>query len=425
MAQQQTTSRGRGNQSNNVPATIDPRVTTIRTLFNDNRVKSEIAKALPKHLNADKLIRVAMTSIQRTPKLVECSQQSLLACLMTCAALGLEPDPFLGQAYLVPFWNSHKRCFEAQFMPGYRGYIALARRTGDVQTVSAQVVYTNDFFKIRYGLQEELDHIPADGERGEIRGAYVIFRYKDGSYSFDYMPFSEIMEIAKRSKTYDAQKDAWDGPWSTDAGEMCKKTVIKRHGKLVPMSIEYQRAAALEDRAFLGETQMDLLTDDMPGTLIDAGEDYRSEGEMSEEARQKMIAQFDASLPKNTNMEFFDEFIQKTAEINKCSVDDVKISAVGDGKTDDLIKLFGAWVKQRKAKEKKEPENGKQKTVENKEPGAKDGENVSNIGDDDNGELAPGPCPNNLDVTYKASYCNKECGKREGCPVWLEADGNK
>ena len=76
---------------------------SIRELFNKPSVKSEIAKALPKHLTPDKLIRVAMTSIQRTPKLLECSQQSLLACIMTCASLGLEPDQFLGQAYLVPF----------------------------------------------------------------------------------------------------------------------------------------------------------------------------------------------------------------------------------------------------------------------------------------------------------------------------------
>ena len=67
---------------------------SIRSLFNDNRVKGEIMKALPKHLTADKLIRVAMTSIQRNPKLMDCTQQSLLGCIMTSAALGLEPDLF-------------------------------------------------------------------------------------------------------------------------------------------------------------------------------------------------------------------------------------------------------------------------------------------------------------------------------------------
>ena len=83
---------------------------SIRSLFNDNRVKGEIMKALPKHLTADKLIRVAMTSIQRNPKLMDCTQQSLLGCIMTSAALGLEPDPFLGQAYFVPYWNTKKNC---------------------------------------------------------------------------------------------------------------------------------------------------------------------------------------------------------------------------------------------------------------------------------------------------------------------------
>lgn len=231
---------------------------TIRDLFNSPSVKSEIAKALPKHLSADKLIRVAMTSIQRTPKLLECDQKSLLACIMTCASLGLEPDQFLGQAYLVPFYNKHAGRMEAQLIPGYRGYIALARRSGEVQSVSAQVVYMNDFFELKFGLNERLDHVPAEGERGEVRGAYVVFKYKDGSHSFDYMPKSEIDKVRARSKSSE------NGPWVTDYPEMAKKTVIKRHAKLAPLSVEFQTAIALEDRATVGDTQADIIGFDAP-----------------------------------------------------------------------------------------------------------------------------------------------------------------
>ena len=376
--------------------TTQAKAQSIRALFNDNRVKGEIAKALPKHLTADKLIRVAMTSIQRNPKLMDCTQQSLLGCIMTSAALGLEPDPFLGQAYFVPYWNTKKNCFEAQFMPGYRGYIALARRTGELQSVSSQVVYDRDLFILQYGLNEKLEHVPADGDRGNIKGSYVIFRYKDGSYSFDYMTYSDIKAIAKRSKTYDDKKDEWTGPWATDEGEMCKKTVIKRHSKLTPMSVEFNKASALEDRIHLGESQMDLLTEDNPGNLIEMNGD----AEVSEDNTARMIESFNASIPDGTDQSILASFLQQTAARNKATIEAVKVEATKDLR--GFWKFYAAWVKQQNAKAAKTWE----------EPPPKQDQVESEAA-----EPMSGPCPNNPANTYKASFC-AECPERNGCPAW-------
>lgn len=222
--------------------TLENKIKTIRNYIDRDVVKNQLARVLPKHLSPDRLLRVAMTSIQRNPKLLECSPQSLLACIMVCGELGLETDPFLGQAYLIPFWNSKKKCYEATLIPGYRGYITLARRSGEVQAVQAQVVKENDEFELEYGLNEKLRHVPSTGERGKTIGAYVVVRYKDGSYSFDYMSVDDIEKIRKRSKSPN------DGPWVTDYDEMCKKTVIRRHFKIVPLSTEDARKlAALEE----------------------------------------------------------------------------------------------------------------------------------------------------------------------------------
>jgi len=378
---------------------------SIRALFNDNRVKGEIAKALPKHLTADKLIRVAMTSIQRNPKLMDCTQQSLLGCIMTSAALGLEPDPFLGQAYFVPFWNSQKKCFEAQFMPGYRGYIALARRTGELQSVSSQVVYDRDHFELQYGLTEKLDHIPADGDRGNIKGAYVIFRYKDGSYSFDYMTHAEIKAIAMRSKTYDAQKNEWSGPWSTDEGEMCKKTVIKRHAKLTPMSVEFNKAAALEDRVHMGESQMDLLTEDNPGNMIEMNGNADTNGD-----KEAALKAFDESIPKDTDPSLLNAFLKSTAERNKATIEAVKIEAAKNSA--DFWKFFNAWAKQERAKAGK---NGKETVESGNNPENPDSSRDAN--DALNGEPLSGECPNNPGERFTAKFC-AGCPDRNGCPAW-------
>ncbi|MFA5377586.1 MAG: recombinase RecT [Dehalococcoidia bacterium] len=355
---------------------------SIRALFNDGRVKSEIMKALPRHMTADKLIRVAMTSIQRSPKLLDCSQQSLLACIMTCAALGLEPDQFLGQAYLVPFWNEKKKCMEAQLIPGYRGYIALARRTGEVQSVSAQVVFQNDHFILKYGLEEILDHSPAEGDRGEVKGAYVIFRYKDGSYSFDYMPKADIDAIRKRSKSADS------GPWVTDYGEMAKKTVIKRHAKLAPLSVEFQQAVALEDRANLGETQIDLMSDG-PGALLEA--ETEPPPDLSSQ-----VAEFDKATEDKGMMA---KYVEVAAKHFKKSPDEIKAEALKD--LPGFMKAYDKWAKGQAQKEALKKEGAKAPVD------ALTGQ-----------ELAPGPCPNREDqAIMTVKFCG-ECKSRKGCPAW-------
>ncbi len=278
----------------NSPAT--QRAADIRGLLDKSRKQLEMA--LPKHLTADRLLRVAMTSIQRTPKLLECTPQSLLACVMTCAQLGLEPDQFLGQAYLVPFKDNKSGKMICTLIPGYRGYLALARRTGEIQSVSTQVVYERDHFELTYGIEDSLVHKPyINGDRGEPVGAFVVFKYKDGGYSFDFMTAADIEKIRKRSKA------SSEGPWVTDWAEMAKKTVIKRHAKLAPLSVEFQRAVALEDRAMSGEAQDDLLDSMTAGDVIDA--ETTGEGTADPAA---LLEKFEASIPKGADPEAVQEY---------------------------------------------------------------------------------------------------------------------
>jgi recombination protein RecT len=338
--------------NNNLPAT--QKANTLRALFTRKDVREQLQMALPKHLTVDRLLRVAMTSIQRTPKLMECTQKSLLACIMTCAQLGLEPDQFLGQAYLVPFKNHG--VMEAQLIPGYRGYIALARRSGEVQSVSSQVVYSNDDFELQYGLAEQLRHVPASGDRGEPIGAYVVFRYKDGGHSFDYMTKEDIERIRTRSKAKD------DGPWVTDWDEMAKKTVIKRHAKLAPLSIEFAIASALEDRHFLGESQMDILDPESP-VSFDAENGDGEKGDGEETLTPKgLIDEFHASIPKGTDDKLLQEFLELTANGNNTTVDQVKVEAAKQQK--EFWKAFDGWKGKVEDKASEAPESGAEGTEE-------------------------------------------------------------
>ena len=232
---------------------------TIRDMFESHETQTQIKRVLPGFMKVDQLIRVSLTVIRTNPKLLQCSQQSLLACIFGCAQLGLSPEPFLGQAYLVPFWNTRLNCFEATLIPGYRGMITLARRSGEMSSLSAQVVYVNDHFVLKYGLHEMLDHVPAEGDRGEAKGAWCVIKYKDASHSFDYMTIGDLDRIKNLSKSKD-KKGNIVGPWIDHEDEMRKKTVIKRTLKLSPLSVEDNKltqAGYIEDLALSGQNQKD------------------------------------------------------------------------------------------------------------------------------------------------------------------------
>ena len=201
----------------------------------------EIEKALPKHMDADRMARIALTTIRTNPKLLECSVPSLLGAVMQAAQLGLEPG-LIGHCYLVPFKNNKTGQSEVQFIIGYKGMIDLARRSGQIENIYAHAVYSNDEFDYELGLEPKLKHKPyMNGDRGEFIGVYAVAHFKGGGYQFEFMPKEEIEKRRKRSKAANA------GPWVTDYEEMAKKTVIRHMWKYLPISIEIQQQAAQDE----------------------------------------------------------------------------------------------------------------------------------------------------------------------------------
>src|SRR6185369_3570445 len=156
-----------------------------------------------------------MTSIQRTPKLLDCTQASLLAAVIQSAQLGLEPDGVIGHAYLVPYGKV------AQLIIGYKGLIDLARRRGHISTIYAQPVYEKDRYRmIRHIYRDDLEYEPADvDDPGPLARVYAVARLRGGGEQFECMRKREIDAIRRRSRA------AQDGPWVTDYDEMAKKTV--------------------------------------------------------------------------------------------------------------------------------------------------------------------------------------------------------
>lgn len=214
-------------------------ITTIKDLL--DRSQAEFARALPRHLDIDRFMRIAFTSIRQNPNLLGCTPQSLLAAVMQAAQLGLEPDGILGHAYLVPYKNNKSGTTDAQFQVGYKGLISLARRSGEVRSICAHVVYENDKFEFAYGLSEKLEHVPARGERGNKIAVYAIAHFKDGGYAFEVMFNEDVEKIKKKSRA------ASSGPWVDFPDEMWRKTAVRKLAKYLPLSVEFQKAAALDE----------------------------------------------------------------------------------------------------------------------------------------------------------------------------------
>ena len=216
----------------------------------------QFATALPKHINSDRFVRIAITTIRQNPKLVQCNQESLLGALMVSAQLGLEPG-VLGQCYLIPYGR------ECQFQIGYKGMIELLRRSGQLKDIYAYSVYENDEFEMTYGLDRDLKHKPNLQNKGNFVGCYCVAVLKDDARAFEYMTKEEIEVHGKKfSKTYG------NGPWKTDFEAMAHKTVVKKMLKWLPVSVEFLEMANKDEKTFkvadekTGETEEIIVLDD-------------------------------------------------------------------------------------------------------------------------------------------------------------------
>lgn len=238
---------------------------TVAALLEKSR--GQIARAVPDHRKVDRMLRVALNSLTRTPKLLDCNVNSLLGAIMQSSQLGLEPDGLLGHAYLVPYKGN------VTLIPGYKGLLRLARNSGQISTIQAHEVYKADTFTFHYGLEPVLEHIPspdAEFAADQIVAFYAIARFKDGGYQFDVMWRKQVDAIRGRSMASNS------GPWVTDYAEMGKKTVLRRLCKMLPLSAELERAVTLDEQADSGikqdfETIIDVSAEtEEPKNVLDA-----------------------------------------------------------------------------------------------------------------------------------------------------------
>lgn len=207
---------------------------TKEWLMSDD-LKQKIAQALPKHISEDKFLRILFTSMQQTPKLMQCTQASLFSAIIQSAQMGLEPDG--RRAHLLPYGD------KCTLILDYKGIVELALRSGEVSSIHADVVCENDEFEENLGVVT-VHKIDRRKERGAVYAVYCIIEFKDGAKKCEVMSIDEVEAIRKRSKSGN------NGPWKSDFNEMAKKTVFKRASKWLPLSPEVQKNISVDDHQF-------------------------------------------------------------------------------------------------------------------------------------------------------------------------------
>ena len=220
---------------------------------------------LPKGWDRDRFSNLVVTAVKREPKLIKCfstsqGEVSLLIAAMQCAAVGLEPNTPLKEAALVPRQAKVKTktgdiwVDECQLMIEYRGLIKLARRSGELSTIRAEVVYERDEFSYDLGLHPTIEHRPYDGDEdpGPLRYCYCVAVFKDGGVQSVVLPRRVVYnEHRAKSDSWRNDKSRPYSPWTVFEASMWRKTAVHALEPFLPLTAEARIAFDSDDRTFI------------------------------------------------------------------------------------------------------------------------------------------------------------------------------
>ena len=204
------------------------------------KMQPEFAAALPPQIPVEKFIRTTLTAVQMNPDLLQADRRSLLGACMKAAQDGLLLD---GREAAPVIFNT-KEGKKVQYMPMVGGILKKIRNSGELASISAQVVYDKDNFQYELGDNESITHKPFLGEdRGKQIAVYAVAKTKDGAI------YREVMSVADVEKVRAASRAGKFGPWVDWWDEMAKKTVIRRMAKRLPSSADLDSVLQADNEA--------------------------------------------------------------------------------------------------------------------------------------------------------------------------------
>lgn len=215
------------------------------------RQAGAFGQVLPSVVDPQRFSRLVISAIKSTPDLMQCfstrqGETSVLIAAMQAAALGLEPNTPTQDCWLLPRRN--QGTWEANLSIGYRGYMKLARRSGMVKTIFAEVVHEHDEFRWSRGLEaDELVHVPAEGDRGPLQYAYAVARFHDGGYAFQVLNRTDVEARRAMSDSWKSEKARPYSPWTKWPAAMWRKSAIRALVPYLDLSPDVDHAIARDE----------------------------------------------------------------------------------------------------------------------------------------------------------------------------------
>lgn len=187
---------------------------------------------------ADKFLATAV-KVASDNKLNGCNVDSIIDACVTVAQLGLDLNPVLSHAYLVPFKGN------IQLIVSSRGYNALLARTG--WKLKTYIVNDGDEFDYNIDGFDETVRFKKDldGDGGKFKYAVALAQSPDGML---YVEVMNASQIEKHRKVSSNQSDKPSGVWLQWFDEMALKTVTKKLVKKLPIGEEMAYAVNVDDK---------------------------------------------------------------------------------------------------------------------------------------------------------------------------------
>lgn len=220
-----------------------------------SKSKSSIAAALPKHLNPERMIRLAVTCFSQSAALRQCSSVSIFSSLVLASQLGLEPG-VAGQGYLIPYKG------KCTFVPGWQGLVGLLNNSGRA-TAWTGAVYEGDVFQFELGAYPILRHVPGEnyGDVSKLTWVYACAKVNGAE-----VPVVEAWPMGRIERHRDVYNKVGRKHYSFDNMEMyARKVVLLQVLKYMPKSVELANAVDVSHASEMGR-----VVEFQDGAIIDA-----------------------------------------------------------------------------------------------------------------------------------------------------------
>ncbi len=232
-----------------------PKLNTLEewVQVNMGKFQEQIQAALPAKIGYSNMASIALNILRADTNLQKATPISFICAVLQAVQLNLEPNTALGQCYIIPYWNSKIKRYEAQFQLGYKGILEMGYRTNEIIEIDAEKVFKGDIFDWQLGTDKFIKHKPVeenweyDKETGLpiVTHYYAIFKTTRKVTKFVVWTKNQVVKHMTRFSPA-AKKDAYS-PWNTTPDLMSQKTALRDLMRYAPLSPDDRRVLETDE----------------------------------------------------------------------------------------------------------------------------------------------------------------------------------